>query len=454
LERPEVAVFDPVTGAAEQPKPEKNLFCAGQTVMPDGRVLVAGGSINGVQSLHSFTPTATGGSWQDLGLMVGGDRWYPTCTVLANGKVLISSGSKDGGGPTISAYTCQLEKAVNATYELFDPPTGQSTLHPALFFEGANLYNLYPFVYQLPSGKVLLHFDSRSYFLDPITHQLDDTMLLTVSSHARTYPAQGTSVMLPLLPSSSPAYTARIMIIGGAGVSCPMPSSADTPADASCELLDLSQPTPQWELVAPMHHPRVMPDSVLLPDGTVFVVNGSSTGVADNGLHPVYAAELYNPITNSWTLLKSMRVPRLYHSIALLLPDGRVLVAGKDRDNNPLPFKWSEYRVEVFSPPYLFKGPRPTITRAPAEIGFGKTFSVRTTDPAIIDRAILIRPGAVTHSFNHNQRAIGLAITSRTSVSVRLKAPPSGLIAPPGYYMLFLIGADGVPSVASFVKLG
>jgi hypothetical protein len=413
---------------------------------------VAGGSVNGVQALHAHAGRA-GGAWQDLGLMTGGDRWYPTCTSLPDGRLLISSGSQDGGGPTISAYTCAAEKSVNATLEIYDPAGGPTQLFPALMFAGPNLYNLYPFCFVLPSGKVMIHLHNLTYFFDPATGQFDDIELMTVSPHGRTYPAQGSAVLLPLLPDSAPAYAARVMLFGGAGVSCPIPASAATPATASCEILDLSAADPAWQIAPSMLQPRVMPDAVLLPDGTVLVMNGSSTGVADNGLNPVFATDLYDPTTNTWTALHPFRVPRLYHSTALLLPDGRVLSAGKDKDNNPDPFKYSEYRVEVFSPPYLFRGPRPIVTAAPGVIGYGAPFVVQTPQAATIARAALLRPGAVTHSFNHNQRYVGLTIAGTTAGSVTLQAPPNSAVAPPGYYLLFLLNDQGVPSVAPFIQL-
>jgi hypothetical protein len=151
--------------------------------------------------------------------------------------------------------------------------------------------------------------------------------------------------------------------------------------------------------------------------------------------------------------MRAMKVPRLYHSVALLLPDGRVLVGGKDKDNNPAPFKWSEYRVEIFSPPYLFRGPRPTILSAPATVSHDALFTVVTPNAASIASAALIRPGAVTHSFNHSQRFVGLTIAARTGNSVTLKAPPNANIAPPGHYMLFLLDGLGVPAVAPFIQV-
>jgi hypothetical protein len=200
-----------------------------------------------------------------------------------------------------------------------------------------------------------------------------------------------------------------------------------------------------------MLHPRVMPDVVLLPDATVLVMNGSSTGVADDGITPVFGADLYDPATGSWAAMRPMRVPRLYHSTALLLPDGRVLTAGKDEEFNPDPFKYSEYRIEIFSPPYLFRGLRPAITNAPGSITYGASFAVQTPNGAAISAAALIRPGAVTHSFNANQRYVGLSIISHTAGSVTLQAPPTSTIAPPGHYMLFLLNNAGVPSVGHFL---
>ena len=148
-----------------------------------------------------------------------------------------------------------------------------------------------------------------------------------------------------------------------------------------------------------------------------------------------------------------MRVPRLYHSTAILLADGRVMTAGNDHDYNMPPFNYAELRLELFSPSYLLRGPRPVITNAPAQIAYASAFTVRTPEATSIASAALLRPGAVTHSLNMDQRYVGLAIQSRTAQSLTLKAPPDGYVAPPGYYMLFLVNGAGVPSVGRFVRL-
>jgi hypothetical protein len=210
---------------------------------------------------------------------------------------------------------------------------------------------------------------------------------------------------------------------------------------------------PAWTLAAPMANARVMPDAVLLPDGTVFVANGSSTGFADNGANPVYHAELYDPANNSWGSACTMTVPRLYHATALLQPDGRVLTAGTDSQWNPDPFHHSELRVERYSPPYLFRGPRPVIQQSPSELAWNDTATISVFG-APVTTACLIRCGSTTHSFNSDQRYVGLTITSQQTGSITVRTPPDGFVAPPGYYMLFVLTAAGVPSVAPIVQLG
>ena len=225
------------------------------------------------------------------------------------------------------------------------------------------------------------------------------------------------------------------------------------PATETCEILDLSAEPLTWRAAPPLAGPRVMGDAVLLPDGNVLVMNGSRTGWAHVADEPVLDVELYKPADNTWTTVASMRVPRLYHSTAMLLADGRVMTCGNDHDYNMPPFNYAELRLEFFSPPYLFRGPRPVITNVPQQIAYGSGFTVRTGDATSIASAALLRPGAATHSLNMDQRYVGLSIQSRTSQSLTLQAPPDGFVAPPGYYLLFILNGAGVPSEGKFVRL-
>lgn len=467
------AVLDLDSGRISRPpigSAESNLFCAGQAWLPDGRLLIGGGEreyIDNTRALHAFTPSSTGGSWARLGNLADG-RWYPTCATLPDGGVAIVGGL---------AWTAPGRSPVNASLEIYSSGS-LSTAIPAPFLNHEARANTYPFIIVLPDSRVFMHVGTHTHFYRPDTRTFESTELISANRSnraSRTYGSEGTCVLLPLSPHSSPPYRAKIMMFGGAGR--PNPVIRD-PATDTCELLDLGDPTPEWQLRATMPHPRVMPDAVLLPDGTVLVINGSSTGHADHGANPVYAADLYDPETDRWTTLCNMRVPRLYHATALLLPDARVLTAGTDSMWNPDPFHEAQTRTEFFSPPYLFRGPRPVIDESPAELTWNAEFEVVSPDSNRIDKAVLTRNGSCTHSFNSDQRLIELEVVGRNPVrrtrwvwreapigrrpirvprrvyvpALQLRMPPNAAVAPPGYYMLFLLH-NGVPSLARFVLL-
>jgi len=356
------------------------------------------------------------------------------------------------GGPE------ELPATVNDTMMLYDPsarigperavPSPLSTSFPPSFPTN----DLYPFVYALPSGKLLIHSRNTTRFYDPATDTWEATQLPAQSPFSRSYPGQASSVLLPLLPASSPPYGPRIAIFGGGGAD-PDGLGQFTPATATVELLDLSDPSPAWRYTTPMPSPRVLSDAVLLPDGTVLVVGGSATGRSDVGIDPVLAIELFDPATESWSAMCPAQVPRLYHATAILLPDARVLMAGTDGLFNAPPYDYPQHRIEIFSPPYLFRGPRPTIAAAPTTVGYGASFQVDSPEAPVVAAAALLRPGSVTHSFNMEQRFVGLVIGAQTGTSLTVQAPPDPNVAPPGYYLLFLLNGAGVPSVATFIRL-
>ncbi|WP_416670615.1 galactose oxidase-like domain-containing protein [Egbenema bharatensis] len=488
-----VSILNPTTGKQVNvlPNPQRNKFCCGHAFLSDGRLVLASGNVGetSAKSLHTFTPNGDSGTWTDFGAMSGGIRWYPTCTTLPDGRVLILAGTAQVF-TTIHQTTCSQDFAspgvprqVNKSYEIFDGATKAPSIPvPELFDdceESLGLYGLYPFVYVLPDGRLLIHGNTRTYFLDINTNTVDLLPARTQLKTSRTYPSEGSTVLLPLRPEEN--YQAKVMILGG-GVACSFVPSQnpncgqgqpidpisgnpvqtncqgdfrdDWPSTDQCEILNISALDQGWKVVAAMNHPRVLPDAVLLPDGTVFVCGGSSTGTADAARMPVMQAELYNPSTNQWKKLASMHVPRLYHAAAILLPSGEVMTSGTDKFYNVPPFDHAENRVEVFKPPYLFKGPRPKIVSVTNQVGYGEIFSVFTSDTAAFDYACFIAPGAATHSLNMQQRWVGLkTVNSTLDDELLLEAPPNSNIAPPGYYMLFLMSKNGVPSEAKFIKL-
>lgn len=449
-------VINPQTGTIASPATKHHLFCSGHALLPDGQVVIMGGHGDEVKAVHLFDPsTVTLAHHDDM----PHGRWYPTVTVLADGRAMVISGSQ-GTGP-ISATN-----PVNATIQVFDlgQPAGhrlspeQPTPSPFSphFPAGHQEIDLYPWDFQLPDGRVLVHSRNSTRFWHPGTPgHWDPTILKAQRNESRTYPGQGTCVLLPLLPETN--YRARVMAIGGGGVDREVfyqGGHDDDPATNTVEVLDLGAANPSWNHVAAMHHPRVLCDSVLLPDASVLVVGGSSTGKSDVACDPVLPTELYDPATDTWTELAPINCPHMYHSTAVLLPDGRVLRGGKDGQFQRDPYKYFEHRLELFSPPYLFAGSRPKIAAAPAVGGYGQSITIECPTASDIAKVALIRPGAVTHSFHMDQRYIVLTITATHAGQLTVTLPPHSNIAPPGAYMLFLLDGAGTPSVATLIKLG
>jgi hypothetical protein len=207
------------------------------------------------------------------------------------------------------------------------------------------------------------------------------------------------------------------------------PDMPTRPSAPTTYVLDMTQPVPAWLETAPMAFPRTYHILTLLPDGTVLATGGGITTDAVDASGAVGPVELWSPVTQTWTTLASMSKPRLYHSVALLLPDARVLVGGGGRF-----FGYSDptdqFNVEMFSPPYIFKGPRPVITSAPATASFGTTITVQTPDAASIAAVSLIKLGSVTHAFNADQRFLPLAFFSTVTGALSVQTPSTTNLAP------------------------
>ncbi|MEA2725394.1 MAG: hypothetical protein QOH59_3165, partial [Gemmatimonadales bacterium] len=217
----------------------------------------------------------------------------------------------------------------------------------------------------------------------------------------------------------------------------------------TAEIIDLNSAAPAWQWTGAMAFPRRHLNATVLPTGEVLVTGGTGGTEFNDLTQAVRAAEIWSPVTGNWTTLRSAAVARGYHSTSILMPDGRVLHAGSG-NNTGSP---DELTAEFFSPPYLFKGPRPTISAAPSLVGYGTNFRVVTPQAGTIDKVSLIRLGSTTHAFDMNQRFQRLSF-SRQSGSLTITAPTSHNITPPGHYMLFLLSEAGVPSVAKIVKVG
>jgi hypothetical protein len=389
---------------------ERDVFCSGATVLQDGRVFIAGGHIyqgalqptQGVINTTIFDPAAN--SWTE-GPVMSQARWYPTATLLGDGTVIICGGTINTG--TSATTVDRYHPASNALTTL--PSTASKTMVT------------YPRVKLLTSGLLAWTNFSTTCYLNPATATWTNGPKLNSGSRSIT----DISVMLPGLTT--------IMEVGGTTASG---------VTGTAELLNLSASAPGWDRTASMHFPRLWANAVLLADGTVLVVGGGVTSYYGG---PILIPEIYNPATGTWTEMAAQTAPRMYHSTALLLPDGRVLSAGQSSGKY-------EKTGEIFSPPYLFRGARPVISQAPRTLSYGQTFTVTTPQAGRISQVALVRAAAVTHSNNFDQRYV--KCTFRTGGgTLRVTSPPNANHAPPGWYMLFLVNSTGVPSVASWVQV-
>jgi len=295
--------------------------------------------------------------------------------------------------------------------------------------------DLYPRLHLVPSGKVFYSgAQTTSKMFDPSTTTWNTNFATTNYSSSRTY---GTSVLLPLTPANN--YDPQVIIMGGGN-----------PATATTEIIDLGASSPAWQYGPNMSKARIEMNAVILPNGKVLALGGSVNDEDTSTLS--LSADLYDPATNTFSSAGANASQRLYHSVALLLPDATVWVAG----GNPSRGTYNN-TIEIYQPPYLFNSDgtmatRPSITSAPSSISYGNSFSVTTPDAANISSVVLVRNGTVTHAFGMDQREVGLSFTAGSG-TLSVTAPPNGNTAPPGYYMMFILNSSGVPSLANFVQI-
>jgi hypothetical protein len=401
-------IFDPTTGSlTPSATPNYDTFCSGCSFMPDGRLFVAGGhngDNNGVPYASIYDPF--GNSWTQLPVMNAG-RWYPTTTTLATGDMLVQVGVyKDASGTVLEDDLPQIwQNGPGAWWNLTT---------------GGRFLWYYPWMYVAPNGKI--------FHAGP----MQDTEYLDTSGTGAWTPVALNNVGYRDRGSSAMYAPGKILIVGG-----------NDPPTAAAEIIDLNAASPAWQLVQPMANARRQCIATLLPDGKVLVIGGSSGGGFDNASYPVYTPELWDPATATWTTMAAHQMYRGYHATAFLLPDGRVVCAGGTQGGP---------NAEIYSPPYLFKGARPTITSAPARVTYGQTFRLQTPDLGSVTTVRWLRLSAITHCFDQNQRVNVLPFVKATG-ALNVTAPASPTACPPGHYMLFILNKSSIPSVASIIAI-
>jgi len=434
-----------------------DMFCNGMSIMQDGRVLINGGTksygalavvgaqgdipFTGLANTSIFDPASE--SFVDVAPTAHG-RWYPNVTELNDGRMMTTSGLNDTDGSN------------NNTSEIWDGQQWGAEIagNPHIPDFPSFQFPLYPRMHLLPTGHVF-YSSGTSATIDFNPSTQNWTLVAWTSypgpndpNGERTY---GTSVLLPLTPQNN--YGAKVMIMGG-----------DNPATDTTELIDLSPAGAQISAACPNYAPcwvegpkmaqqRVEMEATILPNGKVLVDAGSAKD--EDATTASLKAEIYDPATNSFSPAGSNAFPRLYHNVQLLLPDGTVALTGGNPDQGVF-----ENHIEIYQPSYLFNADGSLATRpriaagAPGSITYAQSFTVPTPDAANIASVVLMKAGSVTHSFDMDQRYVGLTFTAgQTSGSLTVTGPPDSNIAPPGYYMLFLVNKSGTPSLASWVQV-
>jgi hypothetical protein len=429
-------IWDPAAGPPNGLSPigvNDMLFCAGHTLMPDGRLMVNGGhhmDDAGINTTYFFSQDGAPQQGPDMAY----GRWYPTLTVLSDGRILSMAG-RDRNGEIVTI-----------------PELWENNQWVQLPGAGTLRIPYYPRNYVAPNGLVFYageRITSRWFNVDatgPGGRGVWTSGPTHIWRFNRDY---GTAAM----------YDAgKILYAGGGGdvnwdVQSPDDPISATPT-ATAEQIDLTQSSPAWQSAGSMSAPRRHLNSTVLPDGQVLITGGTSGAgfVNINEALAVKAAEVWNPKTNQWTTLAANRIMRVYHSVSLLLPDGTVLHGASGDAMAGTQEVPPQNNHEIFSPPYLFKGARPTITTAPSSVGYGQTFSVVTPNAAQVTDVRWIRLGSVTHAFDMGARANTLSF-STSADAVAVTAPSTPNLAPPGYYMLFILNRNGVPSGGHIIRI-
>ena len=415
------------------PRTPRDLFCAGQSFLQGGRLLVAGGTsqygpFRGIRAALDFSPTTL--RWTRVRPMRR-PRWYPALITLGDGRIISVSGR--GADGTIDRVPEIFERG-RGWKDLPSPGLLPWYCHLFLLGDGRVFYS---------GGQMSGNRGARPVIWDIATGHTTVVPGLPMADLRN----QAASVILP------PAQAQRVMIVGGGGRDIhqhePDPSTARLPhvATRSCAIADLSDPTPRYSRTAPLHQARMHLNATILADRTVVATGGAA--VQEHRADAALNAEIYHPRVRTWTLAAKSRVPRLYHSTALLTQDGKIVTAG----SNPMP-QDDELRIEVFWPPYLFRGPRPRCTLTAHRAGYGGRLTATTDDPARLREVNLVRAGATTHAFNTEQRLLDVPFEVVGPERIALRMPTRRNLAPPGWYLVFLVDTDGVPSIGRWVRLG
>lgn len=474
------------------------LFGSHQNFLPDGRILVQGGTsysadpgvdglpfgaleLTGIKSTRIYDPKTNE-------FVQGPDtearRWYPTLISTGDGTTLNLSGVGKLIKPVYPNRPADSGTNVKAI-ERYDPKANKWSLLPA---SADYDLPLYPRLHLLPNGKVWYNGSGQAFnpfgqstgeanwlnlaSFDPKTNKWTQHGLANSATPlAPGFRGSTTSTLLPLKPNADGTYTKADMLMAG-GVIGPTPGSYIPTNQSSITSVDTSGAKEKVTQTAtgPLAQARWFGQNILLPTGQVIVFSGADKDeVVGPGTEvPIQQSEIFDPEKKTWTPISSQKNPRTYHNSAVLLPSGEILVGGHATistlylNNTTLPGGFAPHdgrdpSFEVFKPPYMFYGDRPVIRNTTGLIGYGRTMDIELEgDASKVKSVALVRNSAITHIVDADQRTVMLPVIGRSGNVVTVQTPPDGNVAPPGPYMTFVNGetAKGLaPSVAKQVMV-
>eukprot|EP00249_Psilotum_nudum_P001388 c13854_g1_i1 orf=190-1824(-) len=430
-------------------------WCSSGGLDADGNLLQTGGFNDGARVVRQFQD-CTDCNWQEYSGQLAVNRWYASNQILPDNRFIVVGGRRQFN------YEFVPKAAGDLVYKLpFLADTKDEVEN-----------NLYPFVHLSSDGNLFIFANSASILLDYKSNTVVKRFPDMPGGEAHNYPSSGSSVMLPL-DAADNFQGVEIMVCGGALPYSNVEANAGNflLASQNCGRLKITDPFPEWKMET-MPIPRVMGDMLLLPSGDVLIINGAQKGTAgwgvatDPALWPVFYIPDGDP-SNRFAVLNSTGIPRLYHSTAILIPDGRILIGGGNPHvtyNFTDPIYPTQLSMEAFSPPYLdpvYDYLRPRITFiSEISLHHGACFHLHFAVENLVDeeriQVNMLAPPFTTHSYAMNQRMLRLRITRVEVLPKRfrvfLEAPPSAIAAPAGYYMIFVVQA-GIPSSASWIRI-
>ncbi|KAJ1421665.1 Immunoglobulin-like fold [Sesbania bispinosa] len=442
---------------------QTDVWCSSGSVVPNGSLVQTGGYNDGQTTARIFNPCPNC-DWQEINGSLVVQRWYSTNHILPDGRQIVIGGRRQFNYEFVPKNEATAKNVYNLPFLVQTNDPGEEN-------------NLYPFVFLNVDGNLFIFANNRAILFNYNNNSVVRTYPSIPGGDPRCYPSTGSAVLLPLRNLQAPSLEAEVLVCGGAptGSYRKVIHGEFIGALKTCARIKITDPNPQWAMET-MPSGRTMGDMIILPNGNVLIINGAAAGTGgwETARNPVLSPFLYKPngpVGSRFGLQSPSSIPRMYHSTAVLLRDGRVLVGGS---NPNVYYKFTnvsfptELRMEAFSPSYLepgFSNVRPTIVspapQSQTQIKYAQRLKLQFKVAAALDKksvlVTMLAPPFNTHSFSMNQRLLVLEPNNLSNIGVsryevEVTTPGSAILAPPGFYILFVVHQE-IPSQGIWVQI-